>query len=320
MAMENQLSLEIVPPLYAFREHYLPRRPLCAHTKAGTYKRRAKDDALDAFEFIETTPKVLKNFLVFDVDHTDLHIPRDLPSPSWVSQSPTTGHYHVAWGLRSPIGMTDFSRLKPQRLGACVEAGLADLLDADHSYGGRIMKNPLSPAHLTVWGENESVGVMPLYDLKDLATALKEKSILPAYKPKNLLYAELGRNCALFESVRTKAYRSRGDFTDYNAWSRWVSARAYEINENFISDPLAAAEIATIARSVTTWTWKNIHESFTDWCTRRGRYGAPLGGQRTLEIHGVDHFSSIGTKGGKKSKRPKIALNMLKKELHTYGR
>src|SRR5699024_2728714 len=64
----------------------------------------------------------------------------------------------------------------------------------------------------------------------------------------------LGRNCALFESARTWAYREiRHHFGDPDGLGRSIQATAQALNQELFSEPLPVAEVDQIARSIHKW-------------------------------------------------------------------
>lgn len=64
----------------------------------------------------------------------------------------------------------------------------------------------------------------------------------------------LGRNCALFESARTWAYREiRHHFGDPDGLGRSIQATAQALNQELFSEPLPVAKVDHIARSIHRW-------------------------------------------------------------------
>lgn len=61
----------------------------------------------------------------------------------------------------------------------------------------------------------------------------------------------LGRNCALFESARTWAYREiRHHFGNPDGLGRAIQTTAQAMNQQLFSEPLSTREVDQIARSI----------------------------------------------------------------------
>ena len=79
----------------------------------------------------------------------------------------------------------------------------------------------------------------------------------------------LGRNCTVFEKVRTFAYsewrRQKFDKARYQMLSDAVFQTAMDINSDFVN-PMQVQEVKSIARSVSKWTSKHLtQENWTAW-------------------------------------------------------
>lgn len=198
--------------------------------------------------------------IVLDVDHDEidgLAADEGLPEPSWTAVNPWNGHAHVAYVLEVPVARSDAARTRPLRYLARIEAGLCDVLRADRSYAGLLSKNPLSSAWHTFWCPDEDGGV---YTLGELASALGDR--LPRQLPRRPATSHgLGRNCTLFNELRTWAYtavrRHREDGRD--AWEAMTLAWAQGINLRF-PEPLPEREVRDTAHSVAKWVWANFSE------------------------------------------------------------
>ncbi|MNL49273.1 hypothetical protein D3C87_1721950 [compost metagenome] len=75
--------------------------------------------------------------------------------------------------------------------------------------------------------------------------------------------ASLGRNCYLFEVLRTFAYNAVRQFWrpgGYEAFLNHTLMEADSINSTFVRSPgpLSLSEVRAIARSVAKWVWKRF--------------------------------------------------------------
>lgn len=178
-------------------------------------------------------------------------------------QNPTNGHAHLIYGLAVPVRTAFDGRLGPLRYAAAIENGLRLKLDADQGYTGLICKNPLNPFwRVTEWEPR-------LYELGDLASWLDLSSFKD--RCKQLPGYGLGRNCTLFEKLRTWAYKAiRQGWPEYERWHEAVLTRARAYN-NFEA-PLPDSEVRATAKSVAKWTHQRLTPSkFAAVQAHRGR-------------------------------------------------
>ena len=151
---------------------------------------------------------------------------------------------------------------------AKIEQAYSLALGADRGYTGLITKNP---CHST-W-ENHIFDVQPhelgyladFVDLKELKTDLKEVS-------------GLGRNCAMFDTVRFWAYKAiRAHLSGgFDRWHSDVIEQAKNANNAFIQ-PLPYSEVKATAKSIATYCWKKDSYSYQEFIDRQSRKGT-LGG------------------------------------------
>ena len=107
-------------------------------------------------------------------------------------------------------------------------------------------------------------------------------------KTRRKLPIGLGRNCALFESARSWAYREiRHHFGDPDGLGRSIQATAQALNLELFSEPLPISEVDHIARSIHKW----IITKSRMWADGAAVYDATF-----IAIQG-----SRGRKGGRKS-------------------
>ena len=151
---------------------------------------------------------------------------------------------------------------------AKIEQAYSLALGADRGYSGLITKNP---CHGT-W-ENHIFGVEP-YELNYLADFVELEELPTA--PKEV--SGLGRNCAMFDTVRFWAYEAiRAHLSKgFDKWHSEVLEQAKNANDAFIQ-PLPYSEVKATAKSVARWVWRNhaeAHAKFIERQSIKGKAGA----------------------------------------------
>jgi hypothetical protein len=233
---------------------WLPRRPLASNNLLAGVYRHARGEAL-GMRYVESNPSMLSNLLVVDIDHADATMRACWDRATWwpnlVVENPTNGHAHAVWALAEPVTRTEYARRKPLALAAAVSEGLRRSVDGDQGYSGLLTKNPVHGSWTTVVCNAER-----LYGLHELAGYLGEAGYLPPAswkRSKRRNTTGLGRNCSIFETARTWAYREvRHHFGDANGLHVAISAHVHELNAEF-PEPLAHNEAQDIANSIHRW-------------------------------------------------------------------
>ena len=229
-----------------------------------------------------------------------------LPTPHWISINPVNGNYHIGYILAAPVARSNAARLGPLRYLAAIEHVLATRLGADMSFSGLVTKNPVHSDWLTIWHDVEP------YTLDYLAEFCPDAD-LAAHSGRSRKDAKeasgLGRNVALFDTVREWAYtaiRAHWRPNGYEAWADAVRAACESANAfgREQGGPLPHSEIKATAKSIARWTWRNLTPStFADYVDRT----------HTPEIQAV-RGAKGGRIGGKVSKgggRPSKAASLL---------
>lgn len=272
----------------AFSGHWLPRAPLAG---VKTYQQRMNRDNALREPYIESNPLVFRSLVVIDHDGGEAEHAAGLaglPAPSYVALNPFTKDGHITYALAAPVCLTDAASRRPVNLLARIESGLTTILGGDVAYGGRITKNPYHQDHLPVWGEMGAV-----YGLPDLAAALSDLGALPKWNERQLLRnTGIGRNVALFDTVRHWAYRAWTRYPDQQDWEEAVHAYAWNKNLGSIADefsagPLSELEVTHLARSIARFVWRSdlrhkgaekFEQDFREIQRRRGIKSAKKGG------------------------------------------
>lgn len=232
----------------------LPYRPYCTDDLQFGLKVLPLQVALEK-KYIQYNPPAVINWLAFDIDR--VYVPdcewTILAPPNIVVRNPGNGHAHLLYGIAAGVSKTSASRAAPLRLLAAINESYRHTLDADAGFTELICKNPLH--------EHWDVSLLraALYDLSELAEYVdldaSDKRIRAT--PKRFQVG-LGRNCNLFNSLRTWAYKWIKDYQGSHSFDRWHEAvRAKAEKLNTFKDPLPASEIKATAKSVAKWTWTN---------------------------------------------------------------
>lgn len=238
---------------------WLPLWPLATDDfELGLY-RMPRPDALER-RHIEVNPRSLSNLLVVDVDHPDaalraLSATGNHPMPNVIVENPRNGHAHAVWALTEPFTRTEYARRKPLAYAAAVTEGLRRSVDGDKGYSGLTTKNPTHPSWDTHWIHTKT------RSLSELEHELGQHMPRPGWnRTRRRKPVGLGRNCTLFETARTWAYREiRHYWGDPNGLARAIQAEAARINATFVNpitgqpDPLPASELRAIAASIHRW-------------------------------------------------------------------
>lgn len=241
------------PPADLWDRIWLPRRPLATDDPTTGLTRTSRTLALDR-RLIETNPAALTSLLAVDVDHPDALIRALWDRADWlptvVTENPTSGHAHAIWALTAPVATTEYAHRRPLALAAAVTEGLRRSVDGDPSYGGLITKNPLNQDWIAHWVTNHT------YGLRELAGHLDDADLMPPAswrRTRRRNPVGLGRNCCLFETARTWAYReARHHWGDPDGLHRAITSTVRDLNQNF-SDPLPSSETRAIATSIHKW-------------------------------------------------------------------
>lgn len=232
---------------------WLPLWPLASdNLRAGIY-RSSRQNALQR-RYIEANPQAISNLLVVDIDQEDALLrsiwDREGWRPNAVVENPANGHAHAVWALKEPITRTEYARRKPLAYAAAVTEGLRRSVGGDKSYSGLMAKNPTHDHWDTTWWTDA------LYSLPQLEEHLTGHGFMPPSswrRTRRKNPVGLGRNCAIFETARTWAYRElRHHFGDSQGFYRAVCQHVYELNAEF-SEQLPLNEARQIAVSIHRW-------------------------------------------------------------------
>lgn len=211
----------------------------------------------------------LLNVMMFDVDGGNAplaFVDAGLPLPwcyvgTWKNDVLTRPH--VFFKLAIPVKKTS---KKAMKLFAAVYAEIADRLTSEGckiDVGQKVIqKNPDSTEWDVVPGEDRTWTLYQLaqylgidvenYDREEVNIFAKSTATI------NQIYADLGRNCELFEHVRIAAYGYKNEAVNYEDLRRHVAEIAEQYNRGF-KEPLGAADVRSVVKSVALWTWKKYN-------------------------------------------------------------
>ena len=249
----------------------LPKKPYCSFGKGGRTLIRSKKHAVQ-YPLIQVNPPYLVNYLVFDIDQSDAYFAwfdAGLPPPTWIAKNPKNGHCHICYELKTAVCKTANAHLKPLRYLASIEYTYAKKLGADLGYVGLLTKNPVDRDWQVYHINQRPFELDELADYIDLETKPRAANEVSG----------LGRNCAMFDTVRWWAYKAiRAHLNGgYDIWYAEVLKVAINANEAFL-DPLGYSEVKATAKSVARWVWRNHHSAefqamFSEKQARKGRKG-----------------------------------------------
>lgn len=238
----------------------LPDKPYCSYVK-NFCEIRTKKRAIERV-YIQPNPPVRVNYIVLDIDHPNgIHTAlydADLPPPHLIIQNTENAYVHLAYRIKDPVYMWGKAKAKHIRYLARVECGMVRQLGADASYGGNLMKNPLSD----VWRTYTTTAPLEGYTLKYLSQFVN-LDYLPSDHAAN--DQGFGRNCSLFDQTRTHGYSA--STASYSALVSLLTPIAENFNNQF-EIPLLKNEVMHIVRSIARYCERTdftaSHEAFSE--------------------------------------------------------
>lgn len=241
-----------------FKESYRSLKPLSTNNFREGMKRHSREQALE-MRFIETYNKSTPNMIVLDVDidHASLTI-KDmvyedglLPEPNFITTNPISTHAQVGYIIEGFV-----SSPRAIRFFEGVRKGLTVAAGGDAGYGGRTMRNPLSPFQVTEWTSEAPLSLTALNafcaPLSSLQGMISSEELTG------------GRHTDTFSILRKWGYRNFLKFVNRDSFAEAILDHALEINSSW-EEPLPYAEIASIAKSVSQWSgWEDFNaETFS---------------------------------------------------------
>jgi hypothetical protein len=248
-------------PVLAQYVNDLAEKPYCSYIKNYCHIRNKKR-AIEHV-YIQPNSPIRVNYIVLDIDHPNgIHTAlydADLPPPHLIIQNNENAHVHLAYRVKNPVYMWGKARSKPIRYLARVQYGMVRKLGADASYGGNLMKNPLSD----VWTTYTTTAPLEGYDLKYLAQFVN-LDLLPSDE-EAANDQGFGRNCNLFDRTRVHGYKE--NTASYSALVEHLQPIAENYNSQY-EVPLFLNEVTHIVRSIARYC------SRTDFTTSNKAFSA----------------------------------------------
>ncbi|MEW1762298.1 replication initiation protein [Streptomyces cyaneofuscatus] len=246
--------MNVESPAVQWDELWLPLRPYAANRLQEGIRRERRPVAMTR-RYVEANPSALSNLLVVDVDHSDAVLRAvssvgSHPLPNAVVENPVNGHAHAVWALAEAVTRTEYARRKPLAYAAAVTEGLRRALDGDAAYSGLMTKNPLHVDWSTEWLHG---GLHTLGGLEEALSGHMPSARWRETKRFRTNITGLGRNCSIFETARTWAYREvRHHFGNPGTLHTAIHAEVHTRNAEF-TEPLPAVEARAIANSIHRW-------------------------------------------------------------------
>ena len=195
----------------------IPARPRCTDNKHLGQYHQPKDKALQR-RLVQPNTDGRVVWLCFDVDRRGAALDwddRGAPPPTLVMENPLNHHAHLAYALEAPVPKTEAARPKPLMYLASVQEGIRRAIGGDMGYSGGLIKTPCHEA----WRTQSYAGAYALSDLADWITLPSPAEVLK--KARNPDYAGLGRNCLLFEMLKTYGCRAVRKFWGVEGFERF---------------------------------------------------------------------------------------------------
>ncbi|MFI5808342.1 replication initiation protein [Streptomyces sp. NPDC051561] len=287
------MSMEL--PVVQWDELWLPLRPYATNRLQEGIRRERRPVAMTR-RYVEANPSALSNLLVVDVDHADAVLRAvssvdSHPLPNAVVENPVNGHAHAVWALAEAVTRTEYARRKPLAYAAAVTEGLRRAMDGDAAYSGLMTKNPLHTDWSTEWLHGD------LHTLGGLEEALGSHMPPARWRETKRFRTNvtgLGRNCSIFETARTWAYREvRHHFGSPDTLHTAILSEVHTRNAEF-AEPLPMSEARAIANSIHRWIttrsrmWKDgaaVYEAtFIAIQSARGKKGGGKGGKASGKV------------------------------------
>jgi hypothetical protein len=263
-------------PIWAVWTQHLPPTLRAADVFAVGPRLLPREDALKCAH-LEFNTRGCLGWLVFDLDTPDSFECWDragLPAPNFYAQNRSSGHGHLGYCLKRPVGLLGHSRQRPIELAADVQRGMTHRLGADPAYNNRLAKNPAHARWASTWYAPRPyalIDLLEVLDKRDMARPASRREV-----------QGVSRNCDLFDALRQHAYKQVLTFRRGGsaAWFEHLVRLALAVNQEF-AFPLSVSEVRRIARSVASWTWRTFSDvRFSRIQARRGSAGGQKSGQR----------------------------------------
>lgn len=221
-----------------------------------------RKNALRDGKLIQFNAAKLVRYIVFDVDEmhpNDTAIPHNcfynwheagVPPPQIIIKNKTNGHCQYFFELETPVSTSDNSRQKIVFYLHAIRKAMTIELNADSAYTHFISRNPFNADNQEI-----SYSLVKPYSLDELSKNLDLSTSFTNQNPDD--YLGLGRNNDNFHTVRFDAYSYKTQCSREEQLHSFVLGRCKAVNADLFADNmLPDNELASIAKSITTWTWE----------------------------------------------------------------
>ncbi len=200
------------------------------------------------------------NYLIIDVDtdQLELYKNKELPSPNFMLKNRNKKGGHLFYVLDRTISHEYFKTLWHDTF-----KYFTNQLSGDENYTGYIAKNYLNEADFEyIELEHKAYNIYDLY--KHVKNNVIYNNLFPEEQKTNKKaklkinnnYAELGRNCALFENARLYAYSLVKENLEEKSFKMSLLIHLKELNNNY-KDKLNDTEVRKIWRSIVKYCLKH---------------------------------------------------------------
>ena len=200
------------------------------------------------------------NYLIIDIDtdQLELYKNKELPSPNFMLKNRNKKGGHLFYVLDRTISHEYFKTLWHDTF-----KYFTNQLSGDENYTGYIAKNYLNEADFEyIELEHKAYNINDLY--KHVKNNVIYNNLFPEEQKVNKKaklkvnnnYADLGRNCALFENARLYAYSLVKEDLEEKTFKMNLLINLKELNNNYINK-LNDSEVRKIWRSISKYCLKN---------------------------------------------------------------
>lgn len=255
-----------------------PSRPYCTNAPSGGVLVRNFNQAMH-YPLIQPNPPGVVIRMTFDLDKPGCSEPAfaydtaGLPPPNWIAINRENGHAHSSYELEYPVRKEN---TKGMKFLSSLERAYGAALGADRSYHGNLVKNPFSKQWDVLYLRKEPYTLVELADwIPDTKKALQ--------KPVSMEECfSIGRNAAVFDVARKKAYKAVRDFWELGDFSGFLACVYRIVGESWIhvrenhdwsskNHEYRKREMDATATSIARWVWLRFTpDTFRVWSANSG--------------------------------------------------
>lgn len=260
---------------------------------------------------LQLNSKTFVNALILDIDTlffgTKMWELEGLPEPSFIVENRVKKDIRELDDKeikKTGIGKCHYVYLleKPVRIGAegggykviayykAIQKAFTKKVNADPNYSNYITKNPLNPLiHKTTWHSAPKLKTFTLDELAEYVVLPQKGDIELTAQRADLL----GRNVAIFDTVRHKAYKMIKDYARKSNFENAILALVEDYAYCTLGQygkPIEYNEQKSIAKSIASFCWLNLKQkksykshSFIDFLSEEGKEIANKRREKSIE-------------------------------------